>query len=46
MIQLLSPSCNQSYIPVIFITIMADGRDSADYNRGNSADANRDDANN
>ena len=33
-------------MPVIFLTITAEGRDGANYDGGNSADADRDNTNN
>ena len=43
---LFSSSCNQSTTPVIFINSMADDGNGADYDGRNSADADREDANN
>ena len=39
MVLLFSSSCNQSTMPVILLNITVDGGDCADYDGGNSADA-------
>ena len=43
MVLLFSSSCNQSTMPVIFLTSTDDGRDGADDDGGNTADANNED---